>query len=1741
MTSAKKTYFIAISFFVFFAYAASACPTGQSVFGPKKYVRTTGAPNVYKDYFSAASGKGVLVIKNGDKNGKHRVTSALVFINGIQVLGPSDFKQAKYLMEIPVDLKNKNLILLELRSKPGTFLTIEIVKQQTDRPLVRITADPATVLAGKHATLTWTSTNADSCVIAPGIGSVGPSGSVSVSPGETTTYTITATGPGGSATDEATIAVITNHPPSVSIIRPHEEGEDPADCGFNIEWVDEDEDDNASISLYYDADNSGSDGVLIASGLAEDPDDDGDRHYWDTTDVAEGIYYVYAVIDDGVNDPVISYSSGPLEIFHDNADETKIFAGDAAQSDEFGKSVSVSGDYAIVGADGNDSGGSDSGAAYIFKRECNTWVEQAKLVSGDANAQDHFGRSVSISGDYAIVGACQDDESGTNSGAAYIFVRNGEEWIQQAKLITSDAGANDYFGYAVSISGDYAIVGAYQHNAGQGAAYIFKRDGDNWTEQAKLAAGVPDECRRFGWSVHINGGYAIAGAPGDSEDDIGSAYLFKREGDAWIEQARLAGNSSRFGHSVAVNENYAVVGAPRYEWEYDLSGEALVFKHEQSSWTKQADLSADEPIENQAGGIMERPLFGISVCLDGNRAAVGSYGVFAGTAYIYETEDDHWTCRHKLSDNMSNTYHGFSTAMSGRHAIVGAYRDDQANANAGAAYIYDMESVAKKPSITFVEPDGTDDSADCSFPIKWSDADADDNATISLYYDDDNSGEDGTLIIGGLKEDPDGEANIYVWDTTAVKKGVFYIYAVIEDGKSRQVTYAKYPIHIHSFYGTQKVTPDDPEINIGGRFASTSGGYAITDVIGSGGKGEVLVMKRTDNTWNESAILVAGDTVADNGFGCSGAINAEYIIVGASADDEKAKDAGAAYVFKHEGDTWARQAKLMANDGKPYDYFGRSVSIDGNYAIAGAMEDHDKGYNAGAAYIFKRIGNTWVQQAKLFANDGKSFNNFGSCVCINGDYAFAAAHGDNYAGAVYVFKRNGDIWTQQAKLTASDAQPSGYFGCSVSVSGDYAVIGSWMNAAYVLMREGSNWVESAKLMPGNASRCDRYVGSVSISGNHAVMGIRCMDAGGYFKYSACVFERNGDNWTNIAKLAPQDQQVYDSDTHVAIDGNSVLATAYGENQHSTYIYEIGPGRISVDPITVSMGEAALLSWSFPNASSVIIDNGIGEVSSEGSMAVTVNEPTIFTATAQGCWGTAVSRASLAIEEPTASIEADPATINLGGSSSLSWTTSNATSCVIEPGIGSVDASGSISVSPTEAATYTITATGPGGTTTAAATVSIAKPTVLLNAEPASIMAGNASTLTWSSANAVSCEIQPGIGTVDPSGSISVSPTQTTAYTITATGPGGTATANTTVTVRHPPTVSLSASPETIHMGESSVLTWNSSHADHAIIDHGIGSVALNGSTTISPAETTTYTITVSGPGGIATVSTTVNVIPLAVSITSPANGETLTGPDVMVRGSIDNPLGKKIKIKINGVPAFLHGDQFVANKMALEEGENIITARAVDAYGNSADQSITAYTMASGDYLSLSAYADSGVVPLETTLKLNGSFAVVGQPSITYTGPGEVEFLDSSIDGEYNVKMTTEGIYYFKAEASNKDNTVFKDEVAIIALNASEQDALIKATWNEMKAKLISGDIEGALDHFSPFSREIYGEIFAVLGGDIAGMATEMEDIELIYIKESIAKYRIKKNEAINGGNQQITYYIYFVRDVYGDWHIDGF
>ena len=393
----------------------------------------------------------------------------------------------------------------------------------------------------------------------------------------------------------------------------------------------------------------------------------------------------------------ITLALGSLAVHAVPVDEFKLIASDATMGGRFGASASIDGDTAIVGASPFNPPPGTEPAAYIFVRSgVGFWSEQAKLTPS-GGTPGGFGHSVAIHGDTAIVGA-----PGT-SGAAYVFVRSGNVWIEQTKLTPTDGAPNDRFGNEVAIHGDTVIVGAPSPVVGSqdpGAAYVFVRDGNLWHQEQKLIAvdGVAGD--RFGNSVTVDGDIAIVGAPlhDEAAQESGSAYVFVPSGTSWSQEQELtaiAGTSfDHFGRSVSLSANTAMIGAPGIS-TFDSpsgSGSAYVFVRQAGAWIQQAELVA-------SGAAVDK-LIGLSVAIDGDKAVVAALlydqplGVASDVyAYVFVRDEGVWTEEEKLV-----TGSGFNIVMtagfvdiSGCTIIVGTELDDDAAVDAGAAYAYLME------------------------------------------------------------------------------------------------------------------------------------------------------------------------------------------------------------------------------------------------------------------------------------------------------------------------------------------------------------------------------------------------------------------------------------------------------------------------------------------------------------------------------------------------------------------------------------------------------------------------------------------------------------------------------------------------------------------------------------------------------------------------------------------------------------------------------------------------------------------------------------------------------------------------------------------------------------------------------------------------------------------------------------------------------------------------------------------
>ena len=305
------------------------------------------------------------------------------------------------------------------------------------------------------------------------------------------------------------------------------------------------------------------------------------------------------------------FNSGSAYIYRFNGvswvEEQKLIASDGAADDRYGSSVSISGtpgnEIAIVGAFFHDDNTTNSGSAYIYRFNGVSWVEEQKLLASDGAAGDSFGFSVSFSdtpeNEVAIIGAHTDNDNGFQSGSAYIFRFNGVSWVEEAKLLASDGAAMDLFGVSASISGDsgneIAIVGAGAHDANgadSGSAYIYRFNGVNWVEEAKLLASDGAAGDNFGWvsisiSSTLGNEVAIVGAQGHDDNGFnsGSAYIYRFNGVDWVEGQKLLASDGAagdaFGGSVSISgaagNETAIVGALGDDDNGTNSGSAYLF------------------------------------------------------------------------------------------------------------------------------------------------------------------------------------------------------------------------------------------------------------------------------------------------------------------------------------------------------------------------------------------------------------------------------------------------------------------------------------------------------------------------------------------------------------------------------------------------------------------------------------------------------------------------------------------------------------------------------------------------------------------------------------------------------------------------------------------------------------------------------------------------------------------------------------------------------------------------------------------------------------------------------------------------------------------------------------------------------------------------------------------------------------------------------------------------------------
>ena len=796
-------------------------------------------------------------------------------------------------------------------------------------------------------------------------------------------------------------------------------------------------------------------------------------------------------------------------------------ASDAAAGDEFGTSVAIDGDTVVVGANEHDQSNTvtDSGAAYVFTKPGNAWAtgtETAKLTASDGTRGDEFGISVAVSGNTVVIGAHLDDDNGDKSGSAYFFTKpingNWATGTETAKIIDRDGAAEDHFGWSVAVDGSTAVVGAYGDGSNKGAAHIMGIP--SWTDISNSAPGEANATS-----------YAVTGLTNDV------VYTFQLRGV----------NAS--GHSPASDRLDATPKAVPYA-PTNLSA---------AGGNGQVALSWDDPEDDTITGYKYSTDGGTTFAeIGGSGATTTTYTVTGLTNGVTHT------LALRAVNDLGN----------GAPSTVSALMAPVAPANLSAA------PGDGKVALSWADPGNatiTKYQYSTAGGANFSDFDGGSNSATTAYTVTGLTNyQEYSFQIRAVNASGEGPASNSASATPRAPKPAkpTGLGAVASDTRVT-LSWDNPGNSTITGYELAEVIPEDWLTASGGAAGAHFGiSVAIdgdTAVVGADRandrRGSAYIFTR-DSTgdWTQQ-VKLDGEETGDQ-FGWSVAVDGDTVVVGAHAyDGEDASNttlvnSGAAYVITKpdtdangDGSTdWTDwnsldddgraglTAKLAPTVPEEYAFFGGSVALAGNtLAIGSRLYDAGGRLGAGAAYVFTKDSGTgvWSQAAKLTASTSLQLAYLGYSLAVDGDTVLVGAYGDDTvfgelgSGSAYVFDKPPGGWTdgnETAKLTASDRQPSGYFGFSVALDGDTAVIGASQHsdpeigagsgAAYVFARESGVWGEKARLTHSDAAAGDNFGVSVAVEDGTVVVGSWQDDDNGRNSGSAYVFEKPDLGWAS---------------------------------------------------------------------------------------------------------------------------------------------------------------------------------------------------------------------------------------------------------------------------------------------------------------------------------------------------------------------------------------------------------------------------------------------------------------------------------------------------------------------------------------------------------------------------------------------------------------------------------------------------
>jgi len=878
-----------------------------------------------------------------------------------------------------------------------------------------------------------------------------------------------------------------------------------------------------------------------------------------------------APLDDGS-----SLDAGAAYVFDVTTGQevAKLLASDGEGGDEFGFRVAISGNTAAIGAGGEDDNGADAGGTYLF--DVTTGQEVAKLLASDGEPGDRFGGSVAITDDAVVVGAEGDGDNGAGAGAGYVFDLD-DLVVEDSKLLASDGEAIDYFGYSMAIGGEKAVIGSLRGGPlDSGAGYVFDLTTGLEIHSLYATDGVPDDF--LGSSVAVSGDLAALGAPGKNAS-TGAAYAFDlTTGQQLAKFVASDGQAfDRLGSSVALLDDPAVgevliVGSPYNSNQNGFSAGAAYVFDPYSGGTEINKLVASDGEDGDR--------FCRSVAIHGQIAVIGAPGDegWTGSAYVFNWWSGQEIGKLLALDGDPGDQFGAAVAIHGDIAVIGAVNDDDNGLDAGAAYLFDVNTGQQLAKLLALDGEADDRlgisvAIDGETVVLGASGDKDNGSySGSAYMFDVNTGQEVAKLLAS-----DGEADSHFGSSVAVGDGGDTILcgASWDDNEHGYNAGAAYVYDLGRgdlvVEDSKLVASDGEAIDYFGSSMAIGGARAVIGSLRGGpinsGAGYVFDL----TTGLEVHSLYATDGAPDDLLGSSVAVSGDLAVLGAR---EKNASTGAAYAFDLA--TGQQLAKFVASDGQASDRLGSSVALlddpaVGEVLIVGSPDNSNQnGVGAGAAYVFDPYsGGTEIN--KLVASDGEDGDGFCHSVAIHGQIAVIGAPGDdNWTGSAYVF----NWWHGQeiGKLLASDGDPDDQFGAAVAIHGDIAVIGAWndddngLDAGAAYLFDVTTGQQLTKLLALDGEAGDHLGSSVAIDGETVVLGAKGDKDNGSYSGSAYVFDLGTGQ--EVAKLLASDGEAeshFGSSVAVGNGGDTILCGANGDdNQHgpnagAAYVYDLGTG------------------------------------------------------------------------------------------------------------------------------------------------------------------------------------------------------------------------------------------------------------------------------------------------------------------------------------------------------------------------------------------------------------------------------------------------------------------------------------------------------------------------------------------------------------------------------------------------------